>query len=235
MRKAGPRVSDLQALAIRASGHAGACLFGSLWRRLVPGSPWTWSAEPVLGDEFAAFPPVLDYGVLEPLLRQVGMVTDDDLELRCEFLGDIVEQPEKPVDGGAVGVVLGCPQPAARQPDEPASGGPRTSPSATRTDPSASAPSAQHVAYAALTDIQVAGQFPALGLRTGATAPTSAARSGSTYRYDHAPPTAACPATSPQPPARPIPVDLRDTATGLDQRNLRLLTAISHAAGQSPR
>ena len=33
-----------------------------------------------------------------------------------------------------------------------------------------------------------------------------------------------------------IRVDLRDTATGLDARNIRLLiTAISHAAGQRPR
>jgi hypothetical protein len=32
-----------------------------------------------------------------------------------------------------------------------------------------------------------------------------------------------------------IPVDLRDTATGLDARNIRrLLTAISHAAGERP-
>jgi hypothetical protein len=32
-----------------------------------------------------------------------------------------------------------------------------------------------------------------------------------------------------------IPVDLRDTLTGLDQRNLRLVTiAIGHAAGQRP-
>jgi hypothetical protein len=33
-----------------------------------------------------------------------------------------------------------------------------------------------------------------------------------------------------------FPVDLRDTATGLDSRNIqRLITAISHAAGQQPR
>lgn len=33
-----------------------------------------------------------------------------------------------------------------------------------------------------------------------------------------------------------IPVDLRDTATGLDSRNIqRLITAISHASGQRPR
>jgi hypothetical protein len=32
-----------------------------------------------------------------------------------------------------------------------------------------------------------------------------------------------------------IPIDLHDTATGLDARNLqRLITAISHAAGQRP-
>jgi hypothetical protein len=33
-----------------------------------------------------------------------------------------------------------------------------------------------------------------------------------------------------------IPVDLRDAATGLDDRNIqRLLTAIQHASGQRPK